>query len=76
MFEGVIYFSVLYFLCYFKEISTDILEEQVSEEIDPDLNEEEDIRMEDITEEHSFSICYTSERGKHCLDLMDAVINI
>ena len=41
------YFSVFYCLCYEMDISTDMLEEQVSEEIDPDLNEEEDIRMDD-----------------------------
>ena len=38
---------MFYCLCYAKEISTDMLEEQVSEERDPDLNEEEDILMED-----------------------------
>ena len=46
------YFSVLYFLCCVKKISTDMLKEQVLEEIDSDLNEEEDIIMEDIRSEH------------------------
>ena len=45
-------FLCVYCLCYVKEISTDILEERVLEEIDPDLNEEEDIRMQDSREEH------------------------
>ena len=40
MFGKGIYLSVFYFLCYEMYISTDMLEEQVSEEIDPDLNEE------------------------------------
>ena len=30
----------------------DVLEQQVPEERDPDLNEEEDIRMEDSREDH------------------------
>ena len=51
MVERGMYISVFYFLCYVKEISTDMLEEQVSDERDPDLNEAEDIRMEDISEE-------------------------
>ena len=46
------YFSVFYFLCYEINIYTYMSEERVSEEIDPDLNEEEDIIMEDIREEH------------------------
>ena len=52
MLERGVYFSVFYCLCYVKEISTDMLEKMVSEEIYPDLNEEEDIRMEDSREEH------------------------
>ena len=52
MFEIGMYFYMFYCLCCVKEISTDMLEEQVSEERDPGLNEEEDIRMEDSGEEH------------------------
>ena len=37
---------------FFKDISTDMLEEQVSEERDTDLNEEKYLRMKDIREEH------------------------
>ena len=46
------YFSVFYCLCYVKEISADMLEEQVLEDRYPDLNEEEDIRMDEIRDEH------------------------
>ena len=52
MFVKGMYLSVFYFLCYEIDISTDVLEDQVSEEIDTELNEEEGIRMEDIREEH------------------------
>ena len=45
---------------YEKDISTDMLEDQVSEEIDPDLNGEEDTRMDEIREEHWI---YVSEEG-------------
>ena len=47
MFERGIYFSDYYCLCYFTDISTDMLEGKVSEERDTDLNEEKDIRTED-----------------------------
>ena len=43
---------IFYCLCYVKEISTDMLEEQVAEEIDHELNEEEDIILYAIREEH------------------------
>ena len=52
MFGRGVYLYVFYFLCYAKEISTDFSEEQVSEERDPDLDEEEDIRMDDTRDEH------------------------
>ena len=45
MFERGMVFSVFYYLCYEMDISTDMLEEKVSEERDMDLNEEEYIRM-------------------------------
>ena len=38
-------FYVFYCLCYVREISTDMLEEHVLEERDPDLNEDEYIRI-------------------------------
>ena len=52
MFGKGMYLSVFYFLCYIKDISTYMLEEQASEERDTDLNEEEDIIMEDSIEDN------------------------
>ena len=52
MFGRGMYFSLFYCVCYFNVIGTDMSEEHVSEEIDPDLNEEEDIRMGDSQGEH------------------------
>ena len=46
------YLSVFYFLCYDTDISTDMSEEQVAEERDPDLNEEEDIILDEIRGDH------------------------
>ena len=46
MFGKGVYLSAFYFLCYEMDISIDMSEEHVSEEIYPDLNEEEDIRMD------------------------------
>ena len=46
------YLSVLYCFFYDTDISTDILEGQVAEERDPDLNEKEDIRLDEIREYH------------------------
>ena len=39
-------------LCYVKDISTDILEDQVSEYIGLDLNKEEDLRLDAIREDY------------------------
>ena len=41
-------FVCVHCLCYEIDIYTDISEDQISEEIDQDLNEEEDIRMDEI----------------------------
>ena len=46
-----IYLSMFYCLCYDTDISTDMSEDQVVEERYPDLNEEEDIRLDAIREE-------------------------
>ena len=51
MFVKVMYLSVFYFLLYDTDISTDILEDQVAEERDPDLKEKEDIRFDKIWED-------------------------
>ena len=47
MFERGLYLSVFYCFCFVKEKSMDMLEGQVLEVRDPDLNEDEDTRMED-----------------------------
>ena len=52
MFGKVMCLSVFYCLCYEMDISTDISDDQVTEERYPDLNEEEDIRLDGIMEEH------------------------
>ena len=46
------YLSVFYCLCYEMDVSTDMSEDQVSEERDMDLNEEEDIIMDESRDEH------------------------
>ena len=46
------YLYVFYCLCYNTNIYTDMLEDQVAEEIYPDLNEKEDIRFDNIWEDH------------------------
>ena len=52
MFVKYVYLSVFYCLCDEMVISTDMLDEQVSEERDTDLNEDKDIRMYKIRDEH------------------------
>ena len=46
------YLSMFFCLCYDTDRSTDMLEDQVEGERDPDLNEEEDIRLDEIREDH------------------------
>ena len=48
MFVKGLFLSVFCFLCYEMDISTEISEEQRSEERDPELNEEEDTRLDAI----------------------------
>ena len=52
MFGKGMYLYVFYCLCFVKYISTDMSKDQVVEERDPKLNEEEDIRLDAIREEH------------------------
>ena len=52
MFVKGMYLSMFYYFCYDTDISTDMSEEQVKEERDRDLNEKEDIRLDEISEEH------------------------
>ena len=51
MFVKVMYLSVFHCLCYAKNRYTDMSEEQVAEERDPDLNQEEDSILYAIREE-------------------------
>ena len=52
MFERGMHFYVFYCLCYVKNISMNMLEEHVLEEIYPYLDDEEDIIMTDSREYH------------------------
>ena len=52
IFVNGMYLSVFYFLCYEMYVSTYMSEDQVLEERDPDLNEEEYIKMDTMMEEH------------------------
>ena len=65
MFVKGMYLSVFYCLCYHTDISTDISEDQVAEEIDPDLNEKEDIRLDEIQEKHWRDITEEGEDNKN-----------
>ena len=65
MFEIGLYFSMFYCLCYVKEISTDMLEGKVSEQRDPDLNEQEDIRMDYSREYHCRDVADDGEYKKN-----------
>ena len=69
MFVKGIYLSVFYCLCYIKVISTDMLEEQVLEEIYLDLDEDEDIRLDVIREEHWRDVSEDGNDNKNVHDL-------
>ena len=69
MFVKGVYLSVFYYLCYDTDISTDMSEDQVAEEIDPDLNEEEDIRLDDIREEHWSDVAEEGDNKKNICSL-------
>ena len=57
--------SVFYCLCFEMDIFTDMSEDQVSEERDPDLNEEEDIKLDEIREEHWKDIAEEGDNKKN-----------
>ena len=65
MFGKVMYLSVFYCLCYKMDVSTDMSENQVSEERDPDLNEEEDIIMGEIRDKHWRGVAEEGEDKKN-----------
>ena len=52
MFVKGMYLSVFYCLFYDTDLTTDYLEEQVVEERDLDLDEMDDIRFDEIWEDH------------------------
>ena len=52
VFKRYVFVCAFYCLYYDTVISTYIPEDRVAEERDPDLNEEEDIRLDEIREEH------------------------
>ena len=69
MFVKVMYLSVFYFLCYYTYISTDMSEDQVAEERDPDLNEEEDIRLDAIRGDHWRNVAEEGDKKKKIIAL-------
>ena len=52
MFVKGMYLSVFYCLCYDTDLNTDYLEEQMVEERYPDLDEMDDVRFDEIREDH------------------------
>ena len=65
MFGKGMYLYVFYCFCYAKDRSTDMLEEQMAEERDLDVNEEEDIRLDVIMEEHWRDVAEEGEDKKN-----------
>ena len=72
MFERGVYLSVFNYACYVKVMSADFSEEQVSEERDPDLNGEEDTRLDEIKDENSRDVYEECDNKKkiHTLRLV------
>ena len=64
MFVKGMYLYVFYCLCYDTDISTYMSEDQVAEERDPDLNEKEDIRLDEIREDHWMDVAKESDGKK------------
>ena len=62
-------FSLFYCLCYVKDISTDMLEEQVWQDRYPDLNKDEDTRMEDSKDYNCRDIGEEGDNTKKIHDL-------
>ena len=61
MFGKGMYLSVFYCVCYAKDRSTYMSEDHVEEGRYPDLNKEEDTRLDEIREEH---MRYVAEDGE------------
>ena len=64
MFVKFMYLSVFYFFCYNTDMSTDMSEDQVAEERDPDLNEEEDIILDEIRKENGRNVAEEGDDKK------------
>ena len=64
------YLPVLYCLCYDTDITTDYSQEQVVEQINPDLNEMEDIRFDKIWEDHWRDLAEESNNKKKIHELI------
>ena len=64
MFEKGVYLSIFYCLCYEMYISTDMLEDQVSEERDLESNEDEDIKLDSIREDNYRDVAKEGEDKK------------
>ena len=60
---------VFYCLCYVNDISTDMSEDQVAEERYPNLNEEDDIRLDAIMEDHWRDVTEEGDDTKTIHDL-------
>ena len=69
MFVKGMYLYLFYCLCYYTDISTDMLEDQVAEERYPDLNEKEDIRLDEIREGHWREVAEEGDNKKKILAL-------
>ena len=65
MFVKGTYLSVFYCVCYVTDIYTDMLEDQVWEERDLYLNEEEDIILYEIREEHWMGVAEKGDNKKN-----------
>ena len=76
MFVKVMYFSVFNCLCCDMDISTYMSEYQKLEEIDPELNEEKDIRMDEIRDDHWRYIYEEDKDKKNIHALRWELINI
>ena len=64
MFVKAMYLYVFYCLFYEMDVSKDMSEEKVSEERYPYLNEEEDIRIDEIRDEHWMDVSEEGENTK------------
>ena len=64
MFGKGMYLYVFYCLCYVKDVYTDMLEDQVSEERDLESNEDEDIKLDSIREDNYRDVAKEGEDKK------------